>query len=58
MDGGVADAGDRSKHACPVHLLLRLLTACRTFDDELREVDLSRSDIAIYVWNDCGRKRK
>lgn len=58
MDGCVADAGDGSEHACPIDLLLCLLTVCRTFDYELREIDLSCSDITLYGWNDCRRKKK
>lgn len=57
MDGRVADAGDGGEDACPVHLLLRLLTVGRTFGDKLREIDLSCSDIALDGGNDCGRNQ-
>lgn len=55
MDGRVADAGDGGEDAAPVHLLLRLPTVCGTFGDELREIDLSCSDIALNGRNDCRR---
>lgn len=51
MNGCVADAGDGGEHACPIDLLLGLLTVRRTFDYEFWEIDLSRSDIALYGWN-------
>lgn len=58
MDGGVADARDGGEHACPVDLLLGLLTVSGTFDYELWEIDLPGSDIALYGWNDCRWERK
>lgn len=57
MDGRVADAGDGGEDAGPVHLLLRLLTVCGTFGDELWEIDLSRSDVAFDGGNDCRRNQ-
>lgn len=53
MDGRVADAGDGGEDAGPVHLLLGLPTVRGTFGDELREIDLSCSDIALDGGNDC-----
>lgn len=58
MDGCIADAGDGGEHACPIDLLLCLLTVCRTFDYELWEIDLSCSDITLYGWNDWRRGKK
>lgn len=52
VDGCVADAGDRGEDTSPIDLLLCLLTVCRTFDNELWEIDLSRSDITLYGRND------
>lgn len=57
MDGRVADAGDGGEDAGAVHLLLRLLAVSGTFGDELREVDLSRPDVALDGRNDCRRKQ-
>lgn len=53
VNGCVADAGDGGEHACPIDLLLGFLTVRRTFDYEFWEIDLSRSDIALYGWNNC-----
>lgn len=55
MNGCIADAGDGSKDTCPIDLLLRLLTMCRTFGNELQQIDLSCSDITLDGWNDCRR---
>lgn len=53
MDGCVADAGDGGEDPRPVDLLLGLLTVGGTLHYELREVDLSCSDITIDGWDDC-----
>lgn len=61
VDGCVADARDGGKDPRPVDLLLRLLAVGRTLDYELREVDLSCSDITFDGWDDCrgeGRHQK
>lgn len=58
MDGRVADAGDGGEHVCPIDLLLRLLAVSGTFDNELREIDLSCSDVTLDGWNNCGGKEE
>ena len=58
MDGCVTDAGDGGEHAGPVDLLLRLLTVRGTFDYEFWEIDLSCTDVTLYVRNNCGGKKK
>lgn len=60
MDGCVADARDGGEHACPIDLLLCLLTMCRAFGYELWEIDLPCSDVTLYSWNNCegGKKKK
>lgn len=57
VDGCVADAGDGGEDPRPVDLLLGLLAVGGTLDDELREVDLSGSDIALDGRDDCRGER-
>lgn len=57
VDGCVADAGDGGEDPRPVDLLLGLLAVSGTLDDELREVDLSGSDITLDGWDDCRGER-